>query len=640
MKPILGLVLVPVLTAVLVPVAGRNGRGRRAIGTVALSGALGTFGLGLWAATAQPSLAWPWGGGLTVELAVLGFGRVMIALVPLIAAAVLAYVVAEEPDEGLVRLVTLLCAFLGAMELLVLAGDFVTLLIGFELVGACSWALIAHAWRDAENVRGAHHAFLATRLGDLGLFVAAGAAWAGAGSLSFAAVGGLPAGTLGIVAGGVLLAATAKSAQLPFSPWLFSAMRGPTPVSALLHSATMVAAGAYVLIRFAPEFAGVSWFPGAVMGIGLATALLGGIVAALHDHIKNVLAASTSAQYGLMFVAVGAGSVAAGGLHLLTHALFKALLFLGAGVAIHAAGTANLRDMRLGRALPLTAGLFGVGAAALAAIPPLGGAFSKEKVIAAAAEPGIAIALAVLFAGTLSAFYAGRLYVLAFGRGRGSPLRRPDPAALTALGTLAGLSVLAGVLWVPGVPALWDELVGAALPHGARWEIVASWTLLAAALAGAWSLGRRGRLVDLGLSSGFRAAAGDWLGLSRATEDLVVEPVTALATGLARLDDRVVDAGARAAARMGRLVSAVVATVAERGLDGLVEAVASATAAFASGSRETDDRGVDRAVEDVARTIGFGGKTARRAQTGLAHHYYVILAGGVVAAVGILLWAR
>lgn len=627
------LVGVPAAGAAILALPGLVPGGRRLAGAVAVGAAAVTAALGLAAAVSEPATAWGWGGALRLELAVLGFGRVMVVLVPLVGSAVLAYAAAEEARRGLLRLLSLLCLFLAGMELLVLAADLLTLLMGFEIVGACSWGLIAHEWRDPDVAPAADHAFLATRLGDLGLFVAAGAAWAGAGTFSFGALGSLPAGSLHAVAGGVLLAAAAKSAQVPFAPWLFSAMRGPTPVSALLHSATMVAAGAYVLVRLAPALGEVGWFGPAAIGVGLATAVAGGVVASLHDHVKKALAASTSAHYGLMLVAVGAGSAAAGAVHLVTHAAFKSLLFLGAGVAIHAAGSEELREMRLGRALPRAAVLFGVGAAALAAVPPLGGAFSKEEVVKAAAHHGTWLGLAVIAAGFLSAFYAARLHLLAFGRGRGGRdvRRRPSAGALAGMGLLAAASLLLGLLWLPGAGHRVEEVVGGGIPPGAAWELLASWLAVALALGIAWNL-RRGGLARLGLREADRRRAADWLGLPAATRRLVTAPTLRLAEALAAVDERVVDAGVRLVARTADAFSGFLAFLAERGVDGMVWAVARGTEGAALVSRRADDRGVDGAVEGTARGVGAGGRAGRRVQTGRLPSYYVILAAGVMVA--------
>lgn len=605
---------------------------RRALGGLALASAALTLILASLVSLIAPTADWSWGGSLRLELAARDFARVMVVLVPAIGAPVIAFAAATE-REDLPRLLALLSAFLGAMELLVVAADLLTLLIGFELVGAISWALIAHEWWDPERPPAANHAFLATRLGDLGLVAAAGAAFVGTGSMSFEALHGLQGPLLHVVAAGVFLAAAAKSAQLPFSPWLFSAMAGPTPVSALLHSATMVAAGAYAIIRLAPALEAAAWFLPALAWLGLSTALAGGLVASLHPQIKKALAASTSAHYGLMLVAVAGGSTVAAGLHLVTHAAFKALLFLAAGLAIHAIGSGRLDAMRLGSALPRAALLFGVGVLALAAVPPLGAAYSKEKVLAAAMHHSTWLGVGVLAAGALSAFYAFRLHALAFGRGGLTIAHRPSIPELAGPGALALLSLVLGLLWLPGGGASVERVIGGRLIHGPLWEVLLSLTTIGVAgalVAVAW---RRAALFALGLPEGVRVRLADWLGLPAATDALVTRPVSALAEGLATIDDRVVDSGVRGAAAFGRAVSRLLSLWAERGVDGVVRAVANLVEGLARGSGQADDRGVDRAVEDLARGVGFGGAQAKRLQTGLAHHYYVILALGIALVV-------
>lgn len=632
------LVGLPLAGAVLVgALRGRRGaQGGAAVGAMLL-----TLGLALWLLVAGAGeLGWRWSARLGLRLALEGFAVPMAVLVPAIAAPILAYAAADREERAPGRLLALMLGFVGAMELLVLAADLLTLLVAWELVGAFSYLLIAHYWREPWRPTSARQAFLTTRFGDLGLYLAAGAAYAAGGSLDYAALPGLGGTALGVVAGGVLLAAAAKSAQLPFAPWLFSAMAGPTPVSALLHSATLVAAGAYALVRLAPVLMAVPWFAPAATGIGLATALAGGVVAALQTDAKKALAGSTSSQYGLMFLAVGAGSTAAAGAHLVTHAAFKSLLFLGAGVAIHAAGSGELGRMRLGRVLPAAAVLFGVGALALAAVPPLGGAWSKEEVVAAAFARSSTLGWAALASGMLSAFYAARLYLLAYGPGGAHDLHaRPRRAELLGMGALAGYSLLLALLWLPGAEAVVEAGTAGRLPHGLAWGLAAALLAVAAAVGLAWLLWRRGRLLSLGLAPRAQAAIAAWLGVPAAARVLVAQPTLALARALARFDERVVDAGVRATAAVGRFFSRLFSRWGERGIEGVVWGLADATLAVASASGVADDRGVDGVVEGSARGIGRAGTLARRLQTGMAHHYYVIVAVGVLGAVAlIVLW--
>ncbi|SFI25313.1 proton-conducting transporter membrane subunit, partial [Modicisalibacter xianhensis] len=231
--------------------------------------------------------AYRWSSQIVLSVGMTPASGVFAIVVPLIATLIIVYSAYHEseslservPTRPPARLIALLTAFVGAMELLVLAEDLVTLLIAWELVGACSWALIAHEWQESDNLRDAAWAFLVTRFGDLGLYIAAAAAFAGTGSFAFAELSQLDGWQLHVFVAGAVLAAAAKSAQLPFSPWLFAAMSGPTPVSALLHAATMVAAGIYLVIRLHAEMAAVAWFGPLAITLGLATALAGGVVA-------------------------------------------------------------------------------------------------------------------------------------------------------------------------------------------------------------------------------------------------------------------------------------------------------------------------------------------------------------------------
>lgn len=617
-----------------------------ALAPVAVVALLATLALGGWAAATEPTLAWDWSPAIRTGLKVDGFSRVMVLLVPVIAIPIVVYAVATE-EEGRLRLLALMLAFTGAMLLLVSAADFLTLLVAWELVGAASWALIGHGWQDAENPRAAAQAFVTTRVGDLGLYIAAGMLFAATGGFALADLSSVNGWRQDAIAAGVLLAAAAKSAQVPFSPWLFSAMAGPTPVSALLHSATLVAAGAYLLIRVAPDLEAVTWFAPAVGAVGLVTALSGGVVASVQRHAKRALAGSTSAQYGLMFVAIGASSTAAAGAHLVTHAAFKSLLFLGAGVAIHAAGTSSLAGMRLGRALPRVATLSAVGALALAAVPPLGGAWSKEEIVAAAVHASPWLGAGVLVAGFLSALYAARYQVLAFGPPDragsksggaipGTLHHRPGGREVGSLAILAGITLVLSLLWLPGADRFVEDAVGGRLPPSATWELGASVATIAAAFGSAWLLARRDRLAGFGLPPGLQEAAGDWLGLPTAARRLVVDPIVSLSRLLARFDDRVVDAGVRAVGRLAAAVSRLSSVRLEWSFDGAVRAVAAVTMRAAFGSRVTDEAAIDGAVEESARAVGVAGERSRGLQSGLAHHYYVILVAGLAASIALL----
>lgn len=617
-------------------------RRRSVLGPAAVAAITATLVAAVVAALSEASVAWSWGAGIELGLSVVGAARVMVVLVPLVAVAVVAYAASSMSDDpALSRLLALLSGFVAAMELLVMASDFLTLLIGWELVGAASWALIGHDWKDVDTPASAKEAFVTTRFGDLGLYIAAGATFAAAGSFGYDDLAGADDSTwLAVVAGGVIVAAAAKSAQLPFSPWLFSAMAGPTPVSALLHSATMVAAGAYALIRLQPVLSAVSWFGPTVLGLGLVTALAGGLVAYAQADFKKALAGSTSAQYGLMLIATGAGFTAAGMGQLTAHAFFKALLFLGAGVALHAAGTLDLGKLRLGTALPAVAALFGIGAAALAAVPPLGAGFTKETVLAAAFESGVWVGAGTVAAGLLSALYASRLHLLGYGPGEKTDIEhRPHAVEIGALALLAGATLGLGLLWAPGGSEILELTTGGRLAEGKLWELFLSLAAIGAAFGFTWALWRRGSLASGGLPEGLRRFVAGWFGIPAAAKGLIVDPVIGLSHGASTGDIAVVDRVVGGVAGMVARLSAGLRRRVEKLIDTLARGVGGGTLRTAAASREADEAGVDGAVEGLAGAIGYGGEQSRRTQTGMSHHYYTLMvAGGVVAVIVAAIW--
>lgn len=602
------LALVPLLTGAALYAAGVQSRSRLATAAALSLGA--TTLLALLAAGAGWSGTLEWSAALGLSAALTPLSAVMAVLVPAVALPVLIYAAVHEHEPGLGRLIALLLAFVGAMELLVIAADLLTLLIGWELVGACSWALIGHRWRDAANPRGGLYAFVMTRFGDLGLYLAAMAAFAGTGSFAYTALGQLDGALLHLLVFGIVVSAAAKSGQVPFSPWLFRAMAGPTPVSALLHAATMVAAGAYLLARLQPALDGVAWFAPAVIAIGLTTALAGGVVATLQAHAKKLLAASTSAHFGLMFVAVGAGYPAVAMLHLVVHAAFKALLFLAAGIAGERANDFTLTRLGFGRILPLAAMLSAVGGLALAGVPPLGGAWTKDAIAAAAGHVSPGLAVAVILAGGLGAVYAARFQLLAFGFSwdNGPKARPPRRLETTALALLAAASLLFSMLWLPELQRAVGALLDTELPESQRWELVASLLAVAVGLYVGYLLARQTPALGTVPPA---AALAEWLGLPIVVDRLVRQPVMALADTAARLDDRLVDRGVHATAALGEWGARTGSLFGELLVDGL--------------------------PEGLARLVAAGGDDARRLQTGLSHHYYAMVAVGAALLAGILI---
>lgn len=604
-----------------------------------------TIGLAIWALLTRPVATYRFGAGIDLVADIDVVAGVGVVLVASIATVVIGYAAQHEEPHALHRLIGLLLIFVGAMLLLVIAADLLTLLIGWELVGAMSWALIGFDWRQADKPAGAAHAFNATRFGDLGLFIAAGAAFAGAGSFAYADLGSVDGALLAVVVGGIVLAATAKSGQVLFAPWLFSAMGGPTSVSALLHSSTMVAAGAYLLIRLHPVLDQMTWFGPVVIGIGLTTALAGGVVAVLQSHIKKLLAASTSAHYGFMFIAVGAGFPLVALAHLVVHAIFKAHLFMAAGVAMDAVDSPQLAVMRLGRQLPATALMTLVSALALAAVWPLGGAWTKDEIVAAAAHEHLWIAGGVLLAGGLSAVYAARFQLLAFGRTRDEdPSARevtvtPGRTELVTMGMLAVASAAAGLLWLTPVHQRLADVLPSGLPETELWELVATLTIAVVAVYLTYTSDRRGRLASFAMTGRARQAA-DWLGMPWAAERAIVNPALALARSLVVFDDRIIDGGVQTVTRGARGTAGGLATGDTRVVDAGVRGVA---ALGRWGSRLTStlgERGVEGTLAALVAAISEAGRDSRRLQTGMAHHYYVIISAGLVVIVAIAAFGR
>jgi NADH-quinone oxidoreductase subunit L len=314
--------------------------------------------------------------------------------------------------------------FIGSMAGLVLTSNMLLLFVFWEITSLCSYALISFHSDDPKAVAGGIKAIVITQIGGIGLLVGALLLYANTGSYDFRTFLQNPQlldpRALSIMAFGLLIAAAAKSAQFPFQTWLPDAMEAPTPVSALIHAATMVNAGVYVLNRFYPAFAAVPGWRDAVVMIGVLSATLAGVMALVANDLKRVLAYSTISQLGYMVYAVGVGDLFASQFHLLSHAVFKALLFLSAGAVIHTVDTRDMRHMGgLGRQMPFVRNVFIIGASALAGLPLLNGFWSKELVLEAGLEFGLSHGfvwayIAMLLGAGLTALYTFRCVWLVF----------------------------------------------------------------------------------------------------------------------------------------------------------------------------------------------------------------------------------
>ena len=403
--------------------------------------------------------------GFTVD----SIALVMVAVVSLVALMVQVYSVSYmrhhgRPEPRYWWYFAAHSLFAAAMLTLVLADNFLLLYIAWEGVGLCSFLLIGFYHERPSAVEAAKKAFVTTRLGDVGLLIGIILFWRVTGTFQISDVieavqagrtNDLPQvmghGYLTMATLLVFLGAMGKSAQVPFHVWLPDAMEGPTPVSALIHAATMVVAGVYLVARLLPIFDVAAGVLPVVTGVGLTTALLAGVLALVQTDIKRVLAYSTVSQLGFMFVALGSGAVGIAMFHLLTHAVFKALLFLGAGSVIHMTEEQDAGKLGgLWWRMPVTALTFTIGALALAGIPPLSGFFSKDEIfVAVSAHQDDSILILMGIAAFLSAAYMMRLVIITF---LGPPksldvirrAREAPPAMLIPLVILALLTLGVG----------------------------------------------------------------------------------------------------------------------------------------------------------------------------------------------------
>src|SRR4051795_7609162 len=357
-----------------------------------------------------------------------------------------------------------LSLFTASMLTLVVAPNTLQLLVGWELVGVCSFMLIGHWWEEEVNSAAAIKAFITTRIGDVGLmlgiitlFFAAGKTFDIVTLNRLALTGAISHHLLLVGALLLLLGVVGKSAQFPLHVWLPDAMAGPTPISALIHAATMVAAGIYIVARLYPVFLAA---PVAltVLGIIACITMLGAALAALaDDDLKRVLAWSTVSQLAYMAAGLAVGGWTASVYHLLTHAAFKALLFLAAGSVLRSVGTNLMSEMGgLWRAMPVTAATAAIGSLSLAGVPPFAGAFSKDGIIAAAHERGGGLGTAVYVVGlvtaAVTAAYVTRMFIRTFlGRYRGAAQLHESPLVMT--GPLVLLAVFVLGLGAPALPS-------------------------------------------------------------------------------------------------------------------------------------------------------------------------------------------
>jgi len=616
----------------------------RAAAAVSLVTATVTTVLAVIAAVTRPEASVRFMADSDFALGVDALSGLVVPMVAVVTLLVLVFSTGEiRHSQG--RFHGLMLLFAAAALVTTTAQSLPALLFAWEVMGATSFALIGFWWRDDHRVSAGVTAFVTTRTADLGMYVAAGAAVAAGSGLSLADLSTGRDGWRHVIVAGLLVAALGKAAQLPFTFWLSRAMEGPSPVSALLHSAAMVAMGGYLLLRVEPLLAATGWAAATAAWVGAVTAALLGAVAMAQRDLKQLLAASTSAQLGFVVMGAGLGSVSGGAAHLVAHAATKALLFLAAGAWLTALGTKHLTGLRgvarRWRLLGVTATL---GALSLAGVAPLALWATKDAVLAAALEESPSLYTVGLAAAALSAAYAGKILLVVW---------RSVPAAASAeveahqdeaqpgtrhVGVLeqAPLVVLAlgavglGLLALPPIGDTVARALGEEPLHPAPLEMAASVAIVLTVLTLLWW---RPRVPE-------PRWAQAWLGLESATHAFVVRPTLRAAERLARFDDQVLDRMITRSAAGVLATARGMATFDDGVVDGGVEATSRASLRAAERSARGDDRWVDGAVETVAARVRGLGRVSRRPQTGQLHQYYIQAAAVLVIGVLLLVTVR
>jgi len=464
-----------------------------------------------------------------------GISVVMLLVVTVVALCVQVFsleYMREETPRSYGRYFAYHALFLFSMNLLVLAPNLLQLFAGWELVGVTSYLLIGFYFAKPSAARAAVKAFWMTKLADMGFLFGLLLLFASTGSFEWTVAASPTVATA--VTALLFVAVVGKSAQFPLHVWLPDAMEGPTPVSALLHAATMVAAGVYMLVRADPLFVRAPATRELMLWVGTATAAFAALLALVQTDIKKVLAYSTCSQLGLMVAAIGAGSAFAGFFHLGTHAFFKALLFLAAGSVIHAVHSNELGAMGgLGRRMPLTSAVFLVGALSLAGVPGFAGFASKDLVLSSVEGKAGWVPWVLLMASAfLTALYMGRVLIKAF-------LGPPSPAAAHA--HEPGLS-MTGPLVLLAVPAVFAGFLGTWLAHsvGADYHLHLGLTPVVASAAALLGLAAAGLVFGAGRSAPWAAVLEslDRRGLVDRAWEALYRQVLLRVSGWARWVDR------------------------------------------------------------------------------------------------------
>jgi len=624
----------PAMSAVLTLFIGKRTPGKGSVYGIAAVGASLVLSLGvLWSFVEgergfyEASLSWFQIGQLHMEVGVYVDGLTAIMVVVVTAISLCVHVYSLGYMKGDVRFTwfyVVLSLFTSAMLVVVLSNNLFQLLVGWELMGVCSYLLIGHWWEDHVNSSSAIKAFITTRVGDVpfmfGIFILIFIT--GFTTSNIPEIGEIVSGggaSVGLVSAAALLlfgGTIGKSAQFPLHVWLPDAMAGPTPVSALIHAATMVAAGVYLVGRLFFVFTDADPVVLQIVGIvGGITMLGAALMAFVQDDIKRVLAYSTISQLAYMVAGMSMGPAGRTGgfFHLFTHAFFKALLFLGSGAVIHAVHTNNMSEMGgLRKKMPITFWTFLIGSLALAGVPPLAGFWSKDELLVVADHGGHQVLFVVLLlTALLTAFYMTRAVLMTFFgefRGHGEP--HEAPRTMTGvLVALATATVFVGLLGSPQLGAVFGQWV---FFEELEEALFVPWIAVVSTLA-----------ALLGIAAGY--------GLYNSYRER--DPLRSLGAAYTLVSNKYYldDIYWKGIVRPVRDdLSAGVYWSNQRILDGIVNGTATLTKTLANGVSWFDQTVIDGAVNGLANIAGFTGGLLRYIQSGNVQRYAVFLFTGVV----------
>ena len=585
---------------------------------------------------------WIFGGDLTINLAFLIDPLTCIMLLVVTGVGFLIHVYSVgymHGESGFTRFFTYMNLFMVSMLLLVMGNNYVVLFIGWEGVGLCSYLLIGYYYDRVSAAKAATKAFVVNRIGDAGFLLAIFLVFVNFRTLDytqvFAQAGQLSTEMATAIALCLLIGAVGKSAQIPLYTWLPDAMEGPTPVSALIHAATMVTAGVYMIVRnhaiydLAPiAMTTVAW-------IGGATALFAATIGLVQTDIKRVLAYSTVSQLGYMFLGCGVGAYAAAIFHLMTHAFFKALLFLSAGSVIHAlSGEQDIRKMGgLKKAIPMTHAVFLIGTVAIAGIPPLAGFWSKDEIMGHAFTHHYYVLYGMAAIGAfLTSFYMFRLTYLTFygashvDHHTAHHIHESPMVMIGPLFVLAGLSVIGGFPGIPPENGWFHHFLGPVVgapggEHGAGTGLIIGLMVVATVIA----------LAGWGLAHYFYSLQ------PRAADALAVRASGVYTTLLNKyyVDEFYDAVFVEPTKRLGQAWDWFDRTV----IDGIVRAVGQAAEKGSAASTWIEKHVIYGFLNIVGYANHLLARSWRRLQSGMVHHYAAIIVAGLFILVHlVLLW--